>query len=69
MDRDLSAIHFPAFRCNLFIFKGKIKRISTAIRAKFSSFFVFANYQNPLKIQSKTKNLKKTSTFATQTKK
>jgi hypothetical protein len=24
----------PAIRCNLFIFKGKIKRVFTAIRAK-----------------------------------
>jgi hypothetical protein len=39
------------------------------IRANFQSFFMFVKYQNPLKIQSKTKNLKKTSTFATQTKK
>ena len=29
-----SAIHFPAFRCNLFLFKEKSKRISTSIRAK-----------------------------------
>ncbi|AOW09917.1 hypothetical protein [Flavobacterium gilvum] len=28
----------PAFRCNLFIFKEKIKRISTAIGAKEKHF-------------------------------
>jgi hypothetical protein len=31
----------PAFRCNLFIFKGKIKRISTSIGAKTHSFSQF----------------------------
>jgi hypothetical protein len=30
----------PAFRCNLFIFKEKIKRIFTAIRAKITLFLI-----------------------------
>ena len=38
------------------------------IRANFQTIFVFIKNQNLLKIQSKTINLKKTSTFASQTK-
>jgi hypothetical protein len=41
----------PAIRCNLFIFKEKIKRISTAIGAKGRYFAFLPSFQKKKKLK------------------